>query len=74
MKKLFLALLAGSMIFAFCACGNTSAEAEEETDTEVVASDSDAEEVVVEEYTSDGELIVDSSELPATDSDLEEEE
>ena len=73
MKKWLLALLAGLMVFAFCACGNTTAETEEETDTEVVASDSDAE-VVVEEYTSDGELIVDSSEAPATDSDLEEEE
>ena len=68
MKKLFLVLLTGLMIFTFSACGNNDAEA----DSDAVASDSDAE-VIVEEYTSDGELIVDSSELPATDSDMEEE-
>ncbi|MGI5874846.1 MAG: hypothetical protein ACOX8R_09380 [Bacillota bacterium] len=67
MKKILLALLAAVMIFSFSACGgNKDASGD-------VASDSDLQTTEEPQYTSDGDLIVDSSTLPASDSDLTEE-
>lgn len=77
MKKILLSLLAGLMIFSFCACGSAEENADnaEKDSTEAVTSGSDLEVETNDEprYTSDGELIVEQ-ELPASDSDLEEEE
>ncbi|MBQ2765298.1 MAG: hypothetical protein IJO94_01010 [Firmicutes bacterium] len=80
MKKILAALLALMMIFAFCACGDTQEQQGldgTEAGSEVVdpASGSDLEEVDPDEprYTSDGELIVEV-ELPASDSNLSEDE
>ena len=67
MKKILLALLAAVMIFSFSACGGNKDTSGD------VASDSDLQTTEEPQYTSDGDLIVDSSTLPASDSDLTEE-
>ena len=80
MKKFLAALLALMMIFAFCACGDTQEQqgldgSEAGTETVDPASNSDLNTTDEDEprYTSDGELIVEV-ELPASDSNLSEDE
>jgi len=80
MKKFLAALLALMMIFAFCACGDTQEQqgldgSEAGTESVDPASNSDLNTTDEDEprYTSDGELIVEV-ELPASDSNLSEDE
>ena len=80
MKKILAALLALMMIFAFCACGDTQEQqgldgSEAGTESVDPASNSDLNTTDEDEprYTSDGELIVEV-ELPASDSNLSEDE
>lgn len=80
MKKILAALLALMMIFAFCACGDTQEQqgldgSDAGTESVDPASNSDLNTTDEDEprYTSDGELIVEV-ELPASDSNLSEDE